>query len=138
VNYLLDTNVVSELRKKNCDTRVRDFADKRNLENLFISAVTIGEVAFGMEKLPPGKKKNEFSYFLDTQIPEWFGNRIIPLDNKIMREWGRMCVRAGRTLPTLDSLIAATALAHRLTLLTRNIRDFDGIEGLLLLNPWED
>jgi predicted nucleic acid-binding protein len=107
-------------------------------EDLYLSVVSIGEITFGLERLPSGKKKSELSYFCDTQIPEWFGNRILPLDGEVMREWGKMCVRTGKTLSTLDSLIAATALVYRLTILTRNIRDFESIEGLLLVNPWEE
>jgi predicted nucleic acid-binding protein len=138
VNYLLDTNVLSEIRKNNCDIRVKSFMDNREQKNFFISAVSVGEISFGVERLPPGRKKTEFTYFLNTQIPEWFEDRIVPLDGPVMREWGRMCVQAGRTLPILDSLIAASALAHSLTILTRNTRDFVDIEGLLLVNPWRE
>jgi predicted nucleic acid-binding protein len=138
VNYLLDTNVLSELRKKNCEIRVRNFVDRLGEKSFYLSVVSIGEIAFGMERLPPGRKKNEFQYFLDIQIPEWFEGRIIPLDSKVMREWGRMCAGTGRTLPLLDSLVAASALVHSLTVLTRNVRDFMDIEGLLLVNPWEE
>jgi predicted nucleic acid-binding protein len=138
VSYLLDTNVLSELRKKNCEIPVRSFVDKRDEKSFCISAVSIGEITLGVERLPPGRRKTELSYFLDTQLPEQFEGRIIPLDDKVMREWGRICVRAGRTLPLLDSLIAASALVHSLTILTRNLRDFEGIEGLLLVNPWEE
>jgi predicted nucleic acid-binding protein len=104
----------------------------------FLSAVSIGEIAYGVERLPPGEKKSRFTYFLDIQIPEWFADRVIPVDGEVMRTWGRLCARIGRTLPLLDSLIAATALARGLTVLTRNIRDFENIEGLLLCNPWEE
>jgi predicted nucleic acid-binding protein len=112
--------------------------DSRDQRAFFISVVSIGEIAFGVERLPPGKKKTELGYFLNIQIPEWFEDRVIPVDDAAMREWGRMCVKAGRTLPTLDSLIAAAALARNFTLVTRNTRDFEDIEGLLLLNPWEE
>jgi predicted nucleic acid-binding protein len=138
VNYLLDTNVLSELRKKNCEIRVRNFVDKLDGKSFYLSVVSIGEIAFGMERLPPGRKKNEFRYFLESQVPEWFESRIISLDDKVMRDWGRICAETGRTLPLLDSLIAASALVHSLTVLTRNVRDFEGIEGLLLVNPWEE
>jgi predicted nucleic acid-binding protein len=107
-------------------------------DTLYTSVVTIGEIAFGVERLPSGEKKTELLYFIDTQVPEWFGNHIIPLDSAIMREWGRMRAKTGRTLPVLDSLLAATALVHRLILLTRNTQDFEGIEDLLTLNPWEE
>jgi predicted nucleic acid-binding protein len=138
VSYLFDTNVVSEIQKRNSNPRVIAFIGSLKLDNLYTSAVTIGELSIGVERLPQGKKKTELLYFIDTQIPEWFGNHIIPLDSEIMREWGRMCAKTGRTLPIMDSLIAATAITRRLTLLTRNTQDFEGIEDLLTLNPWEE
>jgi predicted nucleic acid-binding protein len=138
LNYLLDTNAASELWKEHCNVNVRRFVDSYDQKAFFISAVTIGEIAYGIERLPPGKKKTSLTYFIDIQIPEWFGDRIIPVNGEIMREWGRICARIGRTLPLLDSLIAATALARGFTVLTRNVRDFENIEGLLLRNPWEE
>ncbi|MDR3147277.1 MAG: type II toxin-antitoxin system VapC family toxin [Treponema sp.] len=138
MNYLLDTNVASEIRKPNCNIKVRRFIDTHDQTTLFMSAVSIGEISYGVERLLPGEKKIRFTHFLDVQIPEWFGDRVIPVDGEVMREWGRICARAGRTLPLLDSLIAATALAQGLTVLTRNTRDFEAIEGILLLNPWEE
>jgi predicted nucleic acid-binding protein len=138
VNYLLDTNVISEIQKPKPDSRVESFVDRIKPDTLFISVISIGEIALGVERLPSGRKKTELSYFLNTQIPEWFEDRIIPLDSKVMREWGRMCAGTGRTLPLLDSLVAASALVHSLTVLTRNVRDFMDIEGLLLFNPWEE
>jgi predicted nucleic acid-binding protein len=138
LNYLLDTNVASEIRKSNCNIQVRRFIDSRDQTTFFISAISIGEISYGIERLPPGEKKTRFAYFLDIQIPDWFEDRIIPVDGEIMREWGKICARIGRTLPLLDSLIAATAAARSLTVLTRNTRDFEDIEELLLLNPWEE
>jgi predicted nucleic acid-binding protein len=124
--------------KRNSDPRVIAFIDRLEPDTLYTSVVTIGEIVFGMERLPPGKKKTELLYFIDTQIPEWFGSHIIPLDREIMGEWGRMRAKTGRTLSIMDSLIAAAAINRRLTLLTRNTRDFEGIEDLLTLNPWEE
>ena len=137
MNYILDTNVASEIRKRNCNINVRRFADSYDRKSFFISAVSIGEISYGVERLPPGEKKIQFAYFLNVQIPEWFEDRILPVDGEVMREWGRICARIGRTLPLLDSLIAATALAWGFTVATRNTRDFADIEGILLLNPWE-
>jgi predicted nucleic acid-binding protein len=137
VNYLLDTNVASEFWKIHCDPRVRNFADSHDRREFFISAVSIGEISYGVERLPPGEKKTKLTFFVDIQIPEWFEDRIIPVDGEAMREWGRICARIGRTLPLLDSLIAATAMARGFTVVTRNTGDFADIEGILLLNPWE-
>jgi predicted nucleic acid-binding protein len=136
MKYLFDTNVVSELQKINCNPRVEAFVDGIQAETWFLSAITIGEIAFGTEKLPPGKKRTELIHFLEAQLPDWFGERILPVDSEVMKEWARMCRQADRTLSILDSLIAATALAHKLTVLTRNTRDFEGIKGLSLINPW--
>jgi predicted nucleic acid-binding protein len=137
LNYLLDTNVVSEIRKPDCDPNVRHFVDSRDQRAFFLSAISIGEISYGVERLPPGEKKIRLTHFLDIQIPGWFRDRIIPVDGEIMREWGRICAGTGRPLPHFDSLIAATALARSLAVLTRNTRDFEDIEGILLFNPWD-
>ena len=70
------------------------------------------------------------------KMPERFGNRIIPLDADIMAEWGSLQAKASKTMPVFDSLIAASALARRLTVVTRNTKDFEKVKGLNLLNPW--
>jgi predicted nucleic acid-binding protein len=136
MQYLLDTNVISEMQKPDCNPKVRAFTDRIPLEEMFLCALTIGEICFGIEKLPPGKKKHELSLWLYVQLPEWFRNRVIPLDEECILEWGRLSARAKRTLPYKDSLIAAAAITHHLTLITRNTKDFEDIGGLNLLNPW--
>jgi predicted nucleic acid-binding protein len=137
VKYLLDTNVLSEIRNPKGNPKVLAYINAIPQENLFISAITIGEIAKGVEKLPEGKKKTALSVWLNDQIPTAFENRIISLDFDCMMEWGRFRAKAERTFPIIDSLIAASALSRRMTLLTRNIRDFEKIGGLFLLNPWE-
>jgi predicted nucleic acid-binding protein len=138
VKYLLDTNVLSEIRKPRGHAGVKAFVNTLREDDLFISVLSIGEIGFGIEKLPPGPKKTELYIWLTQKLPERFGNRIIPLDTEIMAEWGRLQARAQKTLPVFDSLIAASALARRLTVVTRNSRDFERIEGILLYNPWEE
>ena len=134
---LLDTNILSEIRKPNGNADVKAFVSSLREEDIFISAISIGEIVYGVEKLPDGQKKTELLIWLTQKLPERFGNRIIPLDVDIFSEWGRLRARAGRTLPVMDSLIAATALARRLVIVTRNIKDFDKIEGLKLIDPWQ-
>ncbi|AEF80081.1 type II toxin-antitoxin system VapC family toxin [Leadbettera azotonutricia] len=136
MKYLLDTNVISEIRKRNSNPRVLSYMRNIPIEDLFLSVVCIGEIAKGIEKLPLGKKKEELAYWLDSAVPEQFADCILPLDSECMQEWGRMCAKSKRTLPVLDSLIAATALVHRLILLTRNISDFEDIPGLSCISPW--
>ena len=137
MKYLLDTNVISETQKSKCDSKVKSFLDALTWEEVYISAITVGEICYGIEKLPAGKKKHELSIWLYTEIPKWFDGRIVVLDDEVLLEWGKLCARAGRTLPVADSLIAAAAIVHHMFLVTRNTRDFDGIEGLNLINPWE-
>jgi predicted nucleic acid-binding protein len=137
VKYLLDTNVLSEIRKPSGNVKVKNFVNNLNGEDIYISVISIGEISYGIEKLPSGAKKTELQIWLTHDLPEWFGNRIICLDTEIMTEWGRLQARMQKTLPSFDSLIAASALARRLTVVTRNIEDFIKINGLILYNPWE-
>ena len=137
MKYLLDTNVLSEIRKPNGHAGVKAFVNTLREEDIFISAISIGEIVYGIEKLPEGPKKTDLFVWITQKLTERFGNRIIPLDAETMAEWGRLRVRSSKTLPVFDSLIAASALVRRLTVLTRNTKDFEMIEGILLLNPWE-
>ena len=135
---LLDTNILSEIRKPRGHAGVKAFVDSLWEEDIYISALSIGEIGFGIEKLLAGPKKTELYIWLTQKLTERFGNRIIPLDVDVMTEWGKLQFQTRKTLPVFDSLIAATALARRLTVVTRNTRDFEKIEGLLLYNPWEE
>jgi predicted nucleic acid-binding protein len=137
VKYLLDTNVLSEIRKPRGHAGVKAFVDSLREEDVFISVLSIGEIGYGIEKLPSGPKKTELHIWLSQTLMDRFGNRIIPLDVDIMAEWGRLQAKTS-TLPVFDSLIAASALARRLTVVTRNIKDFERIDGIILLNPWTD
>jgi predicted nucleic acid-binding protein len=136
VKYLLDTNIISEMQKSHCNLKVKAFIDQIPLENMYVCSILLGELGYGVEKLPPGKKKHELAIWLYTKLPEWFRGRIINLDTDTMTEWGRIRATAGRTLPVVDSLIASAAITHHMTLVTRNTKDFENIEGIMLLNPW--
>jgi predicted nucleic acid-binding protein len=133
----MDTNVISEIRKKNGSPQVIALVDSLPPEDVFISILSIGEIAYGIEKLPPGRRRAELFDWLNVQLPLMFTHRVASLDTAAMLEWGKLRAAMGRTLPFADSLIAATALSRRMTIMTRNTRDFDGIAGLFLLNPWE-
>jgi len=137
MKYLLDTNVISEMQKSNCSQNVKSFADTLHWEDLYISAITVGEICYGIEKLPYGKKKHDLSIWLYTEVPEWFNGRIINLDSEVLLEWGKIRARAERTLPVVDTLIAAAAVVNHMFLVTRNTKDFEDIEGINLINPWE-
>jgi len=137
MKYLLDTNVISEIQKSRCNQKVKDFIDGLAGEDLYICSITIGEICYGIEKLPAGKKKHELAVWLYGKLPEWFNGRVISLDTETMTEWGKIRANTDRTMPAADSMIASAAITHHLTLVTRNTRDFDGVEGLMLINPWE-
>jgi len=137
VKYLLDTNIISEMQRPHCNPKVKAFTDEIPLEDIFICAITVGELCYGMEKLPPSKKKHELAIWLYTKLPEWFKGRILPLDTDTMAEWGKLRAHAERTMPVVDSLIASAAISHHMTLVTRNTKDFNDIEGIMLINPWE-
>jgi predicted nucleic acid-binding protein len=137
MKYLFDTNVISEIRKSDCNAVVKSFVDEIPPEDIFLSVISIGEISYGVEKLPSGRKKHELSLWLYTKVPQWFSGRIIPLDMEVMLEWGKLRAGTKRTIPVADSLVAASAISHRMILVTRNTKDFEDIEGIKLINPWD-
>ncbi|GAB7141408.1 type II toxin-antitoxin system VapC family toxin [Deferribacterales bacterium RsTz2092] len=137
MNYLVDTNVISELRKPNCNPNVATFVSKIPRDKLFISAVSIGEIAYGIYKLADAERRSELLFWLNEGIIGWFRGRTVNLDTEIMIEWGNMCARHGKSLSIIDSLIAATALSHHFTVVTRNVKDFENIKNLSVVNPWQ-
>lgn len=139
MRYLLDTCVISELVKKTPEPKVVSWIDAVPEENLLLSAITIGEIRKGIEKVRERKRKADLERWLGEELLVRFRGQILPLDEEVMLTWGGMLGRLearGRTLPAIDSLIAALARHHRLTLVTRNVKDFEGC-GVELLNPWK-
>jgi len=137
LTYLLDTNVISELRNDNCNAMVEKNIGKISRENLYISAISVGEIIYGIEKLTEGKKKHILHTWVENELLQWFEGNILILDMDTVIEWGRLRARHTRTLPVIDSLIAASAITHHMTLLTRNAKDFADILQLSVINPWE-
>jgi predicted nucleic acid-binding protein len=135
VSYLLDTNVLSELvRPKPSQAVLAWFADVPD-ESLYISALTIGEIRKGVEGVPNTKRKEKLRLWLEHELPEWFGKRVLNIDVDVAERWGRLQAQVKRPMPAIDSLLAATALHHELRMVTRNEKDFD-YQGLEVLNPW--
>lgn len=135
MSYLIDTNVLSELRRRDPDVNVvRRMAD-RPATTLYLSVLTLGELRKGVEGLPEGDRKRRLLDWLEVELPTFFAGRILPVDATVAERWGRLLAQAGRSLPAIDSLLAATALAHGLTLVTRNLRDFQHPD-LTVLDPW--
>ena len=139
MKYLLDTCFISELVDRHPNPKVVDFIDSLDSDDVFLSVITIGEIAKGVEKLSKSKRKQELHSWLKENLLVRFDGRIIPLDTEILMEWGILIARlesTGITLPAIDSLIAATTLTQKLTLVTRNVDDFSGT-GIEIVNPWE-
>jgi predicted nucleic acid-binding protein len=137
MNYLVDTNVISELRKSNCNENVKVFIEQLPPECLYLSAISLGEISFGIKKMDNTHKKSALIIWFESQLPEWFEGRVISIDSNIAIEWGAIRAKHKETLPVSDSLLAATALTHHLTILTRNVKDFERIEGISFINSWE-
>ena len=138
MNFLLDTNVVSETTRPQPSAAVLDWIAAQPGESLFICAITIGELRRGALLLTAGKKRKALLRWIETGIKADFAGRILPVDTDVMERWAQLQARseqAGRRLPLMDSLLAATALAHGLTLATRNTADFKAA-GVPLIDPW--
>lgn|SRR5574341_724318 len=137
MNFLLATCVFAEYQNQKPNQKVISWVDSQTEESLFISVLTIGEIEKGIAKLSVSKRRSYLREWLD-QLIHRFDRRIIPLDLAVLRRWGALCgelERKGRVLPVMDSLIAATALAHHLTVVTRNEDDFKHT-GCRILNVW--
>ena len=138
VKYLLDTCVISELARKVPDPRVVSWFGERRDEEMFVSAVTVGELRKGVEKLSLSDEKRAHLLAWCMSVEASFAGRIISFDKGVAVSWGgivgRMAAR-GRTKPPIDMQIAATALLHDCVLVTRNVKDMEGV-GVQLLNPF--
>ena len=135
MKYLLDTNVLSELFKKHPEPKVSNWLKDADQGSLYLSVLTVGEIRKGIEKMEHGSRKTKLVQFLEKDVPIQFEERILPVDIKVAEAWGLLEAQANRPLPTVDAFIAATAITHNLTLVTRNIHDFS-FSRLKLLNPW--
>lgn len=139
MKYLLDTCVISELVAKQPNPTVVEFVDSLDSDDVYLNVITIGKIAKGIEKLPKSKRKQELHTWLREDLLVRFDKKIIPLDTDVLLEWGLLTARlesTGKTLPAMDSLIAATVLAHKFALVTRNVDDFLGA-NVEIVNPWE-
>ena len=137
MSYLIDTHVLSELRRKKPDTRVVHWFSQRPTSTLYLSVLTLGEIRKGIEALAEPARRLPLLDWLETALPAFFAGRILPIDAAVADRWGRMVAQAGRPLPAIDSLLAATAERHGLTLVTRNLRDVKGL-AVQVINPWTD
>ena len=134
MSYLVDTNVLSELRRKQPQLEVVAWFAQRPRQTLYLSVLTLGEIRKGIERLGAARQQPLLDW-LEVELPNYFLGRLLAVDAHTADRWGRLLASAGRPLPAVDSLLAATALQHDLTLVTRNTADFGGT-GVRLINPW--
>jgi predicted nucleic acid-binding protein len=135
MSYLLDTNIVSETIRRNPNKTLISWLDQIPGEALFVSVLTLGEIRKGVETLGDKKRREKLRLWLEHELPTWFEDRVLPVDLSVADRWGRLLAEIGRPVPTIDSLLAATALHHELRLVTRNAKDFD-YPGLEVINPF--
>ena len=138
--FLIDTNVLSEYNRPGSpNVGVKRWLETTDRQSQYVSVITLAEIQKGIELLVEGKRRSQLRQWLEQDLEAWFSGRILPVDHQVAGRWASLLAagaRTGRSLPTVDSLIAATALVYDLTIVTRNLRDFEGI-GANILNPWE-
>ncbi len=136
---LLDTCVLTELRQPDGHAGVKSAVAEVPDADLFVSVLTVGEIAKGIGLLAAGRKKAALGSWL-TGLETKFADRILAIDAETARLWGELTARAqksGKFVPAVDGLMAATALRHGLHVMTRNVCDFEA-SGAMVINPWQD
>lgn len=138
MKYLIDTCCISELIKRKPNPNVlKWFADCDEF-SMYLSVITFGELRKGIEKLPDSIKKKDLNRWVNEELKQRFKNRVLSINMEEVNKWGEILAIAdlnGKPLPAIDSLIAATALVHELSVVTRNTQDFQDSE-VELINPW--
>lgn len=137
MSYLIDTNVLSELRRREPNRGVIEWFEHRPATTLYLSVLTLGELRKGIDLLVNDDRQLKLLDWLEVELPQFFSGRILNVDANVADRWGRLSAQMGRPIPAIDSLLAATVLAHGLKLVTRNVRDFNYPE-LDVINPWRD
>lgn len=137
MSYLLDTNVISEHTRPRPNANVVAWLRTLPIEEQFLSVLSVGEIRNGIERLDDERKRERLRLWLERDLHGLFGDRLLAITARIADRWGRLRAQVGRSVPTVDSLLAATALQHDLRLVTRNERDFLAYPGLVVVNPWK-
>ena len=135
MGYLIDTNVISEFIKTKQNQKAVKWFNSIQWHDLYLSVLTIGEIKKGIYKVIDNAKRKKLSIWLDQDLMIWFANRILPVNQQVANKWGILKAKTNRTLPAIDSLIAATALHFDLILVTRNVNDFNYTD-LEVINPF--
>ena len=138
MNFLLDTNVVSEWMKPRPNPGVVAWLEDVDEDRAFLSVVTLTELRYGVQRMPPGKRRTRLDEWLSEELPPRFHGRLLGIDHEIADTCGRVVARSeavGHRIEVTDAYIAASAEVHHLTLVTRNTSDFEPVFKALL-NPW--
>jgi predicted nucleic acid-binding protein len=139
VNFLLDTNAVSEWVKPRPDPGVIRWMESVDEDRVFLSVISLGELRYGVERMAAGARRRRLEEWLQDELPLRFEGRILSVDSNTAEAWGKTVSRSealGRPIGAMDAFLAATAQTHRLTLVTRNVSDFPLLKAIL--NPWTD
>jgi predicted nucleic acid-binding protein len=137
--FLLDTNCISELVRPKPEPRVINWMETADEEMLYLSVLTVGEIRKGLAGLDQGKRRTQLETWLEVELQARFAGRIVPIDTGVADRWGWLAAEAkrkGKGLSIIDGLLAATALHHNLTVVSRNANDFVNTP-VPVLNPWE-
>ena len=137
--YLLDTNCISELVRLKPEPRVMAWMQAAEETLLYLSVLTLGEIRKGLAALSQGRRRTHLETWLEIELGARFAGRILPIDVPVADRWGLLAATAkkeGKTLSTIDGLLAATALHHNLTVVSRNVSDFADTR-VQVLNPWK-
>jgi len=137
MNFLLDTNAVSEWVKLRPNPGLIRWMESVDEDRVFLSVISLAELRYGVERLPPGARRNRLEQWLRDELPLRFEGRILSIDPKIAEAWGKTVSRSqalGRPMGAMDAFLSATAEVHRLALVTRNVSDFPLIKALV--DPW--
>jgi toxin FitB len=138
--WLLDTNIISELRKPNCHPAVQQWAERQPPRSFYLSTVTLAEIRFGIERVNDTAFRQELTQWLEGTLRPWFSDRILAVDEDVILTWRQMVEKGrkqGYTYSQPDLFIAATAALHNLCVVTRNLTDFQKSE-IATFNPFTD
>ncbi len=137
--FLLDTNIISELIKPKPAAKLTEWVESADEDLLYLSVLTVGEIRKGIVAIEQGRRRVALQSWLETDLKPRFSGRVLPIDEATADRWGAITGEAasqGITVPVVDALLAATALQHNLTLVTRNTKNFAGT-SVPAFNPWE-
>jgi toxin FitB len=139
VNFLLDTDAVSEWVNRQPDPGVIRWMESVDEDRVFLSVISLGELRYGVERMAAGARRRRLEEWLQDELPLRFEGRILPVDSNTAEAWGKTVSGSealGRPIGAMDAFLVATAQTHRLTLVTRNVSDFPLLKAIL--NPWTD